>query len=389
MRVFSTKYYPPYTKNPLKISLIGKPNVGKSSLFNSIAGSGIAIVHPTAGVTRDFQSYEVQDYKFPFIVTDTGGIMDPKLLGHDRYQAIQTWKKERKREGLVGTGTWDDKKPDFFWSEVFSNIVPPLKESDIIFFVVDVRNGITLTDFEIRDWIRENVVQTDFLSLEEDMKDLVFEDGTGEEDDKIYVKRVVLIANKSDEGDTFGMENELYQLGFGDPIYVAAETGEGMHELWKEIDGCVPEESQLWFKEREKKRVGRYKELRNQLKEDLEEELKANAHVNFDQYDIREWLQEFDMVNTNPEDNSDFDSDSEINPEKYMNTEIVMEHSGVSSENYLKNRKINLSIIGRPNAGKSTLVNNFLDEEKCLASDVSHTTTDTTGHMFNHKGVKL
>jgi GTP-binding protein len=95
------------------------------------------------------------------------------------------------------------------------------------------------------------------------------------------------------------------------------------------------------------------------------------------------------MVNPNPEDNSDFDTESEIDPEKYMNTEIVMEHSGISSENYLKNRKINLSIIGRPNAGKSSLVNTFLENEKVLASDVSHTTTDTTSHIFTHKGVKL
>lgn len=95
------------------------------------------------------------------------------------------------------------------------------------------------------------------------------------------------------------------------------------------------------------------------------------------------------MVNQNPEENSDFDTESEISPEKYMNAEIVMEHVGVSSENYLKNRKINLSIIGRPNAGKSTLVNNFLEKEKVLTSDVAHTTTDTTAHAFHHKEVKI
>ena len=145
---------------------------------------------------------------------------------------------------------------------MFNNIKEPLTQSDIIFFIVDARNGITTTDFKIRDWINENVVQTDFFEKNED-GELVGDQGTGRKDDKIYVKRVVLIANKCDEGETFGAENELYQLGLGEPIYIAVESGEGMHELWGEIDRSVPEESQLWFKERAKKRKSRYKKLRN------------------------------------------------------------------------------------------------------------------------------
>lgn len=316
--------------------------------------------------------------------------MDTKKIKQDRFKVIDSWKKQRKRQGLVGTGTWDSEKPDFFWEDVFNNVKAPLYDSDIIFFIVDVRNGITTVDFEISQWIKQNVVQTDFLDTNDQEKEIVPGEGLGKKkDDKIYVKKVVLIANKCDEGELFGQENELYQLGLGDPVCVAAETGEGMHELWEVIDESVPEESQIWFKERAKKRKKRYKELKKQLKTDLENELQSNKNVNFDQYDIREWLYEFDLVNENPEDNSDFDSDSEINPEKYMNTEIVMEHQGVSSENYLKNRKINLSIIGRPNAGKSSLVNTFLENDKVLASDVSHTTTDTTSHMFTHNDVKL
>jgi GTP-binding protein len=258
------KYYPPFTKKPLKISLIGKPNVGKSSLFNSIAGSGIAIVHPTEGITRDYQSYDVKDYKFPFTVTDTGGIMDTKNIKGDSYKRIESWKKQRKNLGKSGTGTWDSEKPDFFWEDVFNNVKVPLQDSDIIFFVVDVRNGITNIDFNIRNWIKQNVVQTDFLEMNDEEKRLSNEHGSGKlNDGKIYVNRVVLIANKCDEGELFGNENELYQLGLGDPVCVAAETGDGMHELWKVIDDSVPQESQDWFQARSKKRKQRYQELKN------------------------------------------------------------------------------------------------------------------------------
>ena len=75
-------------------------------------------------------------------------------------------------------------------------------------------------------------------------------------------------------------------------------------------------------------------------------------------------------MNPNPEDNSDFDSDSEIDPSKsYMSKTIVMDKTGVSKENYLLNRKAKVSIVGRPNAGKSSLVNAIVKENRCLVSD--------------------
>jgi len=139
----------------------------------------------------------------------------------------------------------------------------PLKETDILLFVVDARNGITQTDFAIRDWIKKNVVSRSDLTPNTTTRDLVPEEGTGSLSGKIYVEKVLLVANKCDDGQTFDSENDLYQLGLGEPIFIAAESGEGMHELWKVIDEAVPVESIEWFKKRGKKRFARYKALRD------------------------------------------------------------------------------------------------------------------------------
>lgn len=139
----------------------------------------------------------------------------------------------------------------------------PLRETDILMFVVDARNGITQTDFAIRDWIKKNVISRSDLTPNNTTKDLVREEGTGSLTDKIYVDKVLLVANKCDDGQTFDSENDLYQLGLGEPIFVAVESGEGMHELWKIIDEAVPVESIEWFKKRAKKRFARYKALRD------------------------------------------------------------------------------------------------------------------------------
>lgn len=167
-------------------------------------------MHPTPGITRDYQSFKVKDYKFPFMITDTGGIMDPKVITKDRYSLISDWKAQRKKQGKVGSGTWDDEKPEFFWSDVFSNILAPLRETDILLFVVDARSGITQTDFAIRDWIKKNVVQRCDLKPNEINKELVAFTDSGEKDNKIYVEKVYLVANKCDDGQTFDSENDLY-----------------------------------------------------------------------------------------------------------------------------------------------------------------------------------
>jgi ribosome biogenesis GTPase A len=71
----------PFTKNMLTCTIVGKPNVGKSSIYNSLLGKGQAIVHPTPGITRDWQIGLIKDYKFPFRVIDTGGIYHSTTKG--------------------------------------------------------------------------------------------------------------------------------------------------------------------------------------------------------------------------------------------------------------------------------------------------------------------
>jgi predicted GTPase len=76
---------------------------------------------------------------------------------------------------------------------------------------------------------------------------------------------------------------------------------------------------------------------------------------------IHDWEKDFDLANPNPSDNSDFDEDNGIDYEKVTTSKIVQDQPGVTSENLMKKRPIMVSIIGRPNMGKSTLVNALIE----------------------------
>lgn len=89
-------------------------------------------------------------------------------------------------------------------------------------------------------------------------------------------------------------------------------------------------------------------------------------------------------MNKNPEDNSDFDSDNEINPldsvrqdGSYYSSQKSKESLQISSENSMKKKPIQFSIVGKPNIGKSTLVNAFLKEHRVVVSDIAGTTRDS------------
>ncbi len=153
------------------IAIVGRPNVGKSTLFNRIIGKRIAIVHPTSGVTRDRNSGEGEWLGKKFLLVDTGGFVPDT----------------------------DEK----FEKAIREQIKIALDEADEILFVVDAANGIHPVDTEIANMLRR--YQND--------------------------KEIVLAANKSDTDSREMNASEFYSLGLGEPLPISATTGKNVAEL--------------------------------------------------------------------------------------------------------------------------------------------------------------
>ncbi len=166
-----------------KVVIVGRPNVGKSSLFNWIAGRRIAIVDDMSGVTRDrvatlAQAGEEDDPRF-FELIDTGGI------------------------GMVDR---DDLSED-----VDRQIETAINEADLILFVVDVRDGVMPLDEEVAARLR-------------------------------YIQKtpVILVINKSDTPEMDSRGGEFYKLGRGKPVYVSVQQFRNKHQLLKLIAERLP-----------------------------------------------------------------------------------------------------------------------------------------------------
>ncbi len=164
------------------VALVGRPNVGKSRLFNRLCGRRLSIVHDMPGVTRDLISAEVRD---DYVLLDTGGIgmeleMTPKKIA-------------TAAEGQVEFA---------------------IQAASVILFMVDVRSGVTSLDEIVSEKLRR------------------------------YGKRVILVANKVDlEGDEIGADDFL-RLGLGAPVCVSAEHGRGIDELNESIGFFLGEKSE-------------------------------------------------------------------------------------------------------------------------------------------------
>ena len=164
------------------LALIGRPNVGKSTLFNQITKSRNALVADIPGLTRDRQYGDATYENKSFIVVDTGGIGENEG-GIDAYMAEQS--------------------------------KTAIEEADIILFVVDARAGLLASDEQIA-------------------RDL-----------RTLGKKVHLVANKVDGVHAEAAVSEFYKLGFGEPHHVAASHGRGIHQLMEDVLLEVPEDVPL------------------------------------------------------------------------------------------------------------------------------------------------
>ena len=151
------------------VAIVGRPNVGKSTLFNRLTKTRQAIVNEQAGTTRDRQYGKSEWLGREFSVVDTGG--------------------------------WVVNSDDVFEEEIRKQVMLAVEEADVILFVVDVMNGVTDLDMEVAGILRRTQ------------------------------KPVLMVANKTDNNDLQYNAAEFYSLGLGDPYCISALSGFGTGDL--------------------------------------------------------------------------------------------------------------------------------------------------------------
>ncbi len=247
------------------VAIIGRPNVGKSTLFNRLVGKRLALVDDTPGVTRDRRMGDAQIGDITFKVIDTAGL------------------EEAPRDSLEG--------------RMRGQTEAAVMEADISFFVIDARAGVVPADKSFASMLRKS-------------------EG-----------KIILVANKVEGNKGDSGYYESYGMGFGDPIPISAEHGDGM------ID------------------------LRNALVEQLGEEVAFGLDKDEDPLPVKD------------EDQSDYEEIDDEAEYSYDNT-----------------KPLRIAVVGRPNAGKSTLINELIGEDRLLTGPEAGITRDSISVDWQWQG---
>jgi len=250
------------------IAIIGRPNVGKSTLFNRLVGLKLAIVDDTPGVTRDRRVHagRLQDLRFDVI--DTAGLEE------------------------AGSATLEGR--------MRAQTRIAIEEADLILFVLDAKAGMTPSDLAFASLVRKSG------------------------------KPIVLVANKSESRQATAGFYEAWQLGLGEPCAVSAEHGLGMSDLRDAIVEAVGQEKAF-------------------------EHEKEEAHAQIDGELIGDDIE---------------DADADEPP-------------------YDATKPLRIAVVGRPNAGKSTLINSMLGEERLLTGPEAGITRDSISADWVWHGRKI
>lgn len=242
------------------VVLVGRPNVGKSTLFNRLTRSRSALVADFSGLTRDRHYGEGRVGQTPFIVVDTGGFEPVAKTGILHQMARQT------KQAIA--------------------------EADVVIFMVDARAGLNAHDHDISKLLRK------------------------------LGQRVILCVNKAEGMQHGSAVAEFHELGLGLPVAISAAHGDGIADL-------------------------------------IEHALEGLGEPALE-------TPEFDADDAEP-------------------TEAALKIQGETVEPEIKHR-IKLAIVGRPNVGKSTLINTLLGEERVIAFDMPGTTRDAIEIEFDRGG---
>ena len=252
-----------------KVAIIGRPNVGKSTLFNRLAGRKLALVDDTPGVTRDRRVHPARLYDLRFDVIDTAGFEDA---------AAATLQGRMRAQTEIA-----------------------IEEADLIFFLIDSRTGILPDDRTFAEIVRRSG------------------------------KPVVLVANKAEARGAEGGMLESWELGLGEPVPFSAEHGQGLPDLRDATVAALGEARALG--------------------EEEGEDAVANSE-------------------TLPgEDITDPDSDE--------------------AESYDDTKPMRIALVGRPNSGKSTLINALIGEERLLTGPEAGITRDSISVDWDWQGRRI
>ena len=254
------------------VAIIGRPNVGKSTLFNRLVGKRLALVHDTPGLTRDWREADAHLVDLNFKVIDTAGLEE----------------------------TFDDTIP----GRMRQQTERALERADMALLVIDARTGITPMDRHFADWIRKQGIPA------------------------------FLIANKCESKVGIAGMYEAYELGLGEPIAISAEHGQGLDELYTLLRPHVDKEAaETQQDEAEAENLEKYFEVYHE-----------GADIGF----------------------GDQEDDGED-----------------------KNNPIKVAIIGRPNVGKSTLLNKLVGEERSMTGPEAGITRDAVHVDWEYSGRKM
>lgn len=257
------------------VALVGRANVGKSTLFNRITRSRAALVADFSGLTRDRHYGEGRVGRHPFIVVDTGGFEPVAKDGILREMARQTHQA--------------------------------IAEADVVIFLVDARAGVNAHDHEIAQLLRRSG------------------------------QRVVLAVNKAEGMRHAAAIAEFHELGLGEPWPISASHGDGVVELIEHALSFMDEEAE--------EQAGEPKET---------------------------W------DDTPP-------AEETVASELLGDDEAEGAAANAAAETGVLHR-IKLAVVGRPNVGKSTLINALLGEERVIAFDMPGTTRDAIEIDFERDG---
>jgi GTPase len=249
-------------------AIIGRPNVGKSTLFNRLAGRKLALVDDTPGVTRDRRVHAARLYDLDFDVIDTAG--------------------------------FEDAAPETLPGRMRAQTEIAIREADLVFFVIDAKSGLVPDDKTFADIVRRSG------------------------------KPVVVVANKAEARGAGAGMLEAWELGLGEPVPISAEHGQGLPDLRDAIIAALGEE---------------------RVFADEHEPMGASAETDV--------LIGEDIVD--PDEEGAYD----------------------------QTKPMRIAVVGRPNAGKSTLINALIGEERMLTGPEAGITRDSISVDWDWRGRRV